>query len=285
MFQTLAVTKPIIIVLDKGFFSAENVNAMLSVKLYADFIVAVQFTCNFVNDFVKNEGLDIDRFSNTIVNGKDSLRGVTRTYKWDKKHDVYAHIYYNARKAMGVREDLYAHVATLRDQAMSQPEKYVGKADYKKYLIIRRSKTTSSGYTVNVREDVIEDELKNAGWLVLISNCIQDAKEAIKIYRDKDIVEKGFLRLKNSLDLGRLRVHSENSMQNKVFVGFISLILLSAIHKSMLDKDLYKKMTMKKLLLILAKLKMQMVKGVRILFPLTKVQRSIFEAIGVPLPV
>ena len=67
---------------------------------------------------------------------------------------------------------------------------------------------------------MIAQELENAGWLVTVSNHIQDASEAIRIYRDKDVVEKGFLRLKNSLGLGRLRVHSQQAMGSKVFVGF-----------------------------------------------------------------
>ena len=118
----------------------------------------------------------------------------------------------------------------------------------------------------------------------VISNYITDAKEAIKIYREKDVVEKGFLRLKNNLDLGRIRVHSERNMQNKVFVGFISLILLSAIHNVMVDKNLYSKMTMRKLILILSKLRLQVVKGVRVLFPVTKEQRLIYDAFGVQKP-
>ena len=124
-----------------------------------------------------------------------------------------------------------------------------------------------------------------AGWLVIISNDVADAKEAIIIYREKDVVEKGFLRLKNSLDLGRLRVHREDSMQNKVFVGFISLILMSQIHKVMLDNGLYKKMTMKKLLMTLSKLRVQEINGTRILFPLTKEQKDIYKAFNVAEPV
>ena len=132
---------------------------------------------------------------------------------------------------------------------------------------------------------MVESELETAGWLVVISNFVTDAKEAIKIYREKDIVEKGFQRLKNSLDLGRLRVHSETSMQNKVFIGFISLILLSGIHNVMVDKKLYSKMTMKKLILTLSRLRLQVVKGIRVLFPLTKEQRLIYEAFGIKEPV
>ena len=43
-------------------------------------------------------------------------------------------------------------------------------------------------------------------------------------------------------------------------------------------------MTMKKLILTLAKLKLQYVNGVRVLFPVTKEQRTIFEAFEIELP-
>ena len=283
-FRALAGRKPMVAVMDKGFFSARNVNAMLSEQQKMDFIIAVPFTNKFAMDLVKAEGKDIDTLNNTIVSGKDSLRAVTRLRQWNKDHQVYAHVYFNAKKAQGIREDLYAHVATLRERALENPGKCANDPNHTKYLTIRRSEGEASGYTVNLREDVVDAELETAGWLVVISNFITDAKEAIKIYREKDIVEKGFQRLKNSLDLGRLRVHSETNMQNKVFIGFISLILLSGIHNVMVDKGLYSKMTMKKLVLTLSRLKLQVVKGVRVLFPLTKEQRLIYEAFGIKEP-
>lgn len=156
---------------------------------------------------------------------------------------------------------------------------------HRKYLIVRKSENTSSGYTVNIREEVVAKELETAGWLVMLSNDVADAKEVLSIYRQKDVVEKGFLRLKTQLDMGRLRVHRDDSMQNKVFIGFIALILISHIHKVMSDQNLYKKMTMKKLLLLLSKLRVQHIKGQRILFPLTKEQKAIYKAFAVKEPV
>ena len=283
-FQALAGEKQMIAVMDKGFFSAKNVNTMLSDKHHVDFIIAVPFTNKFAKELVKSEKKDIDTLKNTIVCGKESLRAITKVRSWNKEHKVYAHVYYNARKAHGIRENLFANVATLREQAMLQPEKYVNDRKYTKYLIIRRSEREASGYTVNLREDVVEVELETAGWMVVISNFMTDAKEAIRIYREKDIVEKGFCRLKNTLDMGRLRVHSEESTQNKLFVGFISLILLSGIHNVMVEQMLYRTMTMKKLIMTLSKLKVQFVKGVRILFPVTKAQRDIYKAFGIKVP-
>jgi transposase len=281
-FRALAGEKPVIAVMDKGFYSAMNINAMLSRQQNIDFIIVLPFTCKFAKDVIKKERKAIDTLNKTIVNGNESLRAVTKICTWNNDNRIYAHVYYNSRKAQGIREDLYMHVATLREKAKEDPEKYINNPEYGKYLNIKRSEKR---YRVTVRNDVVEAELQTAGWMVIISNCVSDAKEAIKAYRDKDIVEKGFFRLKNSLDLGRLRVHSETSMQNKVFVGFISLILLSGIHKVMTEKKLYGKMTLKKLILTLSKLKLQTVHGVRILYPVTKEQLSIYDAFDIEKPV
>ena len=126
--------------------------------------------------------------------------------------------------------------------------------------------------------------LRHAGWLVVLSNDVADAKQALMIYRQKDVVEKGFWRLKTQLDLGRLRVHRDDSMQNKLFIGFIALILMSHIHTVMLDKALYKNMTMKKMMMTLSKLKIQNINGSSILFPLTKEQKIIYEAFSINDP-
>ncbi|MDR0759007.1 MAG: hypothetical protein LBF74_02725, partial [Treponema sp.] len=76
--------------------------------------------------------------------------------------------------------------------------------------------------------------------------------------------------LKNNLDLNRLRVHGETTMRAKVFVGFIALIMLSHIHNIMLKENLYKTMTKLELIRYMEKLRVQYIKGGRILFPFPK---------------
>jgi transposase len=283
-FYVLANGKPIIAVMDKGFYSTKNIMAMLNGDWNAQFLIAVPFTNKFALTQIESERKDIDTLENTIVVGGDSMRAVTKTRSFGAGHKVYTHVYYNAKKANGIRESLYAEVSLLKEEARINPERCATDASYTKYLYIRRSEK-EGGYTVNLREDVVASELKTAGWLVLISNRITHAQEAIRIYREKDIVEKGFQRLKNSLDLGRLRVHHEESMHNKIFIGFIALILLSNIHQVMVEHKLYTNMTMKRLLLIISRVKAQFISGERILFSLTKEQRLIFDAFDVSYPV
>jgi transposase len=276
---------PILLVMDKGFYSTSNINMMLEESSRFRFITAVPFTSSFALKLIQSESKDIESLQNTIVIGDDTLRGITKRRTWSKKHKLYAHVFYNPRKAIKTREELYAHVTLLKTDAEISPEECLKKDEYRKYLTIRSSEKSPSGYTVSIKNDVINAELKTSGWMVLLSNELKNAGDAIAIYRGKDVVEKGFMTLKNNLDFGRIRSHRTDTMNNKLFAGFIALILSCHIHKVMSDNNLYQKMTMKKLILTLAKLRVQKVNGHRILFPLTKEQKSIFKAFGLKLPV
>ena len=66
---------------------------------------------------MESERKDIDRVENTIVVNGESLRAVTKERALSQDHKVYTHIYCNAKKANGIREDLFSHVALLREAA------------------------------------------------------------------------------------------------------------------------------------------------------------------------
>ena len=276
---------PMLVVMDKGFYSTNNINAMLDSRSNTRFIIAVPFTASFAKKQIESERSDIDQLKNTIVIGGDSIRGVTKRRSWSKKHKLHTHIYFNAMKATKARDEIYAHVTVLKEQAEINPADYIQKEEYRRYLLIRQSEKSPSGYTISIKKDVVNKELETAGWMVILSNDVSDAKEALSIYRGKDVVEKGFMILKNSLDLGRIRTHRNDSMQNKVFIGFIALILSAFIHKVMSDNNLYKQMTMKKMIITLAKLRVQEIKGHRIMYPLTKEQKQIFKVFDLSEPV
>jgi len=285
-FEAITGNRAITVVMDKGFFSTRNVNYMLNdtgngpIK----FLISIPFTSSFAKKQVESERKDIDCVENTIVINGYSMRAVTKERAWDKQHKLYTHIYYSSKKAMGIREELYAKVALLRQKATEKPEEYLNDEECQKYLLIRKSEKQDNGYTISIKTEMIEKSIQTAGWVVLISNDISDAIKAMSIYRDKDVVEKGFLRLKNNIDLGRLRVHSDNAMQGKLFVGFIASVIMSGINKVMADNDMYKKYTMKELFRVLGKLRIQEINDQSIIAPITKEQRLIFEAFDVSFP-
>jgi transposase len=266
------------IVMDKGFCSTKNIKAMCKKDESVRFLIAMPFSHKFAKQQVERESNGINSIDNTITIGSDIIRGVTRMCSWNANIELFVHVFLNAEHAEHVKNKLYGYVSTLRDEAMMNPEDTSKAKEFRKYLIIQ--KNGKADCTIKIRYDVLENELKTAGWLVCVSNHVKTAKEAIQIYRAKDVVEKGFSYLKNCLDLARLRVHSDNAMQNKVFIGFIALIFTAHIHKIMLEHNLYRTMTMKKLIKTLESLRVQCIKGNRILFPLTKTQKTIFNAFG-----
>ncbi len=55
------------------------------------------------------------------------------------------------------------------------------------------------------------------------------ASEALDIYRKRDSVEKIFRMLKTSLEYDTFRVHSQNSLESKMYVMFIASIVRNHI--------------------------------------------------------
>jgi transposase len=273
------------IVMDKGFSSKQNIDFMLSKKEITRFLISLPFTMKFAKDAVNDVRSYIENSNNTIVIGDDVIRGISKSVLWNSEHKLYVHIFFNPDHAFKRHEELCKNALELKKIVLSNKATKEYSGDFIKYLDIQHVSTNKEGMKVLIRDDVIKKEILYTGFLVTISNFVSKAETAIKLYRDKDVVEKAFYRLKNFLDFGRLRIHSGRVMENKLFVGFISLIIISHIHRVMLDKGLYKNMTMRELLKELETVTVVNVKGKKILHPLTSTQKEIISAFGFPLPV
>jgi transposase len=281
-FNALFGVTEAVIVMDKGFFSAKNINMLFGKGIR--FLVSMPFTSKFAKQQIESERKDIDQIAKVILTSGAPIRGIHKLRTWGKDgKKLHVHVYFDPEKALKERNDIFNSVARLKEFATENHKSDKYKDEIKRLLIVRKSEKTG-GYTISIREDVIAKSLETAGWFVLVSNHVEDAQEAFDIYRMKDVVEKGFWKYKNSLGLDRLRVHGDKRAQNKVFVAFIALILASHVHNIMKEKELYKSMTFDRLFLILAKLKCADISGQRILRPLTKQQKDLFKVFDVPLP-
>ena len=270
-------------IMDKGFCSIKNVNMLLEKGV--SFLVSVPFSNSFAKNQVDSQRKNIDQVENTILTSSSPVRGIHKVRSWGNKgKKIHTHIFFDPVKALKKRNELFALVKTLKNHVISgSGDEY--KKEIDKYLIVRKSGKEENGYAVNIRQDVVDEALKTSGWLVLISDHIDDPQRAHELYRAKDVVEKGFWKYKNSLGIERLRVHSDERADNKSFIAFISLTLSSYINNTMKDLQLYDQMTFDKLLLILAKMKSSTVNGIRIFRPLTKQQKDLLKAFDMKLPV
>ena len=101
---------------------------------------------------------------------------------------------------------------------------------------------------VKTNSILINEKLKKFGFFYLLSNTKLNTSEVLEIYRNKDIVEKSFNNIKNSLGGRRPQVHSIENFEGSLFIQFIGLILIFCIHKVMKETNLYKNYTIDSLL-------------------------------------
>lgn len=99
---------------------------------------------------------------------------------------------------------------------------------------------------------------------------------------------KSFDNLKNELDMKRMRSHSSETAQVKVFVTFLSLIVQAYLLRQLKPYMGENGLTLRNVLLELDKMKTIQYPGShapRLLNPLTKRQRDIYGLLEIPVPV
>jgi hypothetical protein len=265
------------VVMDKGNFSFRNLRALNGADGRRTlFLIPAPFTTAWAKMMAEAEMGGIDRPSNVILTSGAPVRGVYRPGAIKGIGFIHAHVFFDPERALRKRNELYDYVARLKAEAVRDAANPKLQKEFAHYL--------TAGPAPGVREDVVAEELKTAGWLVLASNHIGDPQLAFDTYRAKDAVEKAFMAYKDMLGLHRLRVHGDVRMENKLFVAFIALAMYSHIHRVMKEKRLYARMTFDGLMITLAKLKSARVGGKLILRPVTRAQKDIFDAFGLACP-
>lgn len=99
--------------------------------------------------------------------------------------------------------------------------------------------------------------------------------------QEKVRVEKVFDLLKNEMDGERLSAHNQYNTDARLFINFLSLIVLSELIRKMRKGNLFKKYTVRELLAELRKIKYSVINGQTMISEISKKQRLIFEALEI----
>lgn len=278
------------IVTDKGFASKSNIAAMLDGPLKTDFLTSLSFVMNFPREAIEKVRGEIDKPMHTISIGNDILQGMAlpEPVQWPGCPEgtrVNVFVYHNRKASLKSEEDLNVRLSLLYKLIREDPEKACSSKDVLKYFKVRKKYNGAPGeLAFTLRDDVVEAELAHKGWLVCISNRITDAEQAIRIYRDKDVTEKGHFRTKDLIGLHRLRVHADSAAKPLLLVGFFALVLQMWVHIRMDKANLYKTYTMDEMFRTVATHIVHVVKGERIVSPSTSKQKEIYKAMGCKVP-
>lgn len=284
--------KKIKLAMDRGFYSEDNVNAMLAAHL--KFLIGVKVSLAYVQEALAPVRETMRNYD--CYHPVHGLYAYSKTIAWNYKQDrpykgdtiederrMYLHIYYSGVRALEDETSFTLKLIALKDELESGKVKTEHEKQYAKYFDVTSS--PKRGVKVIVKQKEIDQAKKNYGYFAMLSNEIKDPIKALELYRSKDLIEKAFENLKDRLSFKRTLVSSEQSLDGKLFVEFIALIVMSHIKRKMQESELFKKYTMQEMLDQIDLIECFEQKGRKLRYgEITKKQSDIYEALGIKPP-
>ena len=279
--------KKIGFILDRGYFSCENIQYMD--KCGYSFVIMVRGMASLVNELVlEHKGtFESKRVNNIYEYGVYGKTVKHRLYAGDKK-ERYFHLYHSISKESAER----AGIENRLNQMTLYLKKYQNKVKefgpgFEKYFNLHYDEKTQAFVLPEERCSVVERELDLAGYFCIITSEKMSAKEAIELYKSRDTSEKLFRGDKSYLGNKSIKVYSEESARAKIFVEFVAMILRCKMYTKLKEemKKLEKKpnyMTVPAALKELEKIEMvrQLDNVYRLDHAVTANQKTILNAFG-----
>ena len=217
--------KKIGFILDRGCFSCENIQYMD--KCGYSFVIMVKGMSALVNELIlENKGT----FENKRVNNiyEYGVYGKTirhKLYASDKK-ERYFHLYHSISKESAERIEIENRI----NQMTQYLKKYQNKVKefgpgFEKYFNLHYDEKSQTFILPEEQCSVVERELDLAGYFCIVTSEKMSAKEAIELYKSRDVSEKLFRGDKSYLGNKSIRVYSEESARAKIFVEFVAMIV------------------------------------------------------------
>jgi len=224
-------------IIDRGYFSKANIKYMD--KCGYDFVIMMKGMKTLAQELIlSNKNTFEDKRKHSIRKYKTSgitVKGIL--YPSDRK-ERYFHVFYSTKKHAGERELLETKI----DRYAKQLEKYKGKVvkksleTYEKYFDLIFHDKDEVFVGARERTDVIDREINLCGYFVIITSEEMSAVDALSLYKQRDASEKLFRGDKSYLGNKSFRVHSDESVDAKIFMEFVALIVRNKIYTSLKDK-------------------------------------------------
>lgn len=243
------------LVMDRGYYSADNINALY--REHLKFLCGTSSSLKFAREYIREIAAKKDSYE--YYNSELELYVFSKTTTWDYEQErpykgdtikaerrMYLHLYFNPDKFSDDGKAFNRRLDSLKEELLSGKRVPEHEKEYRKYFEVKE--TPKRGISLSYRQDAIDKARERYGFFVLISNEVKDPVIALRLYRMRDVIEKAFWNVKERLNLRRTLTSSESSLEGKLFVEFVALIYLSYIKKQMEEKGLFSRYTMHELL-------------------------------------
>jgi transposase len=213
---------------DRGFYSDYNLE-LLSREGYK-FTIPVPSNVAWQKKLIAEHRDTLVRPGNLIGEEGSIMYGKT-IYKTTLAHGrTWYHLYFDPARKDKVIASFMQKLRALRDELEADKLVESHRTVYERYFIVKE--TPVRGRSVIYNDEAIQEFINSDScYWVLISTSAKTAAQALEEYRERNGVELYFDDEKNLLDLRRLKNHNEQTVKGKIFVTFISLIILARLRK------------------------------------------------------
>lgn len=216
-------------ILDRGYFSRANIEYMD--KNGYEFILMVKgckpLTSSLIDEVhgtfehLRSASIPHQRLSGTTVR--------RRLFEDDKKERFF-HVFFSPFKMAEERaafEDKLAQMSVYLSKCLGKQITFD-----KPYTTYFKLSYNDQGKLLGAQEktEVIEREILRCGYFCLVTSEKMTAQEAYAIYKGRDASEKLFSADKSFLGSRSMRVHSQRSVEAKILIEFLALIIRNRIY-------------------------------------------------------
>lgn len=216
-------------ILDRGYFSKENIRYMEEHD--HAFIIMVKGQKELVSSLVMKHRNSFETDRDAVIRAY-RVYGKTVTSKLyeDDTKERYFHLYFNPSKQASERE----HLEQVLEKMKLFLDKHMGDVIqlgriYDHYFKIRYDK---KGHLLSYEEQAsaIKRELELCGYFCIITSEKMTAAQALIHYKGRDISEKLFSADKSFIGSKSMRVQTSEALSAKLFIEFIALIVRNRIY-------------------------------------------------------
>lgn len=278
--------KNISFILDRGYFSRSNIEYMD--KNNFAFIMMIKGCKPLVN------GLVLEAFGNFEYDPDCLLSGLKisgcsfRRKLHEDGRQRYIHLYFSPDRMNEERNRLLQNLNEMKLLHEKSKGKEVSFTAAHEHYFDLSFDTKGRFLCASQKKDVIEQELKLCGYFAIVTSQEMTAEDAYRLYKGRDSSEKLFRADKSFLGGASMRVHSQESLAAKTFIGFIALIMRNRIY-CLLREQMMRLESKRNYLTVPAAIreleKIEMIRGqdgrYRIDHALTRVQKNILGSFGI----
>jgi transposase len=277
-------------VMDRGFYSATNVSHMKHAQL--TFLIPLPKSVTLFSSLLSKHARQLTNPTNSFLFNDEVLYHVQDSITINTVN-LQAHLFFNPQQRSEQTARFLKKILALEHLAKQQT--FHTPKEARRYLS-KQMKGASDFFNVTGgkagqieitrKPRTLARRMTKMGTTVMLTNhALLSPENMLTHYRQKDSLEKMFDTLKNEFDSNRLRGSTKETVEGRLFLKFLALILYSAIATTMRAQHLFQQYTIRELMYELKKLRLiTMTDETSFLTEVSKRQRKIFQKFDVKIP-